>query len=46
MGGSTGMTGIMSGLDKPRERFAEGTTKERFLKGLIGEKKLVLCHNF
>ena len=36
MGGSTG-TGIMSGLDKPRERFAEGTTKERLLKA-IGEK--------
>ena len=36
MGGSTGI-GITSGLDKPRERFAEGTTKERLL-ATIGEK--------
>ena len=36
MGGSTG-TGIMSGLDKPRERFAEGTTKERLMRA-IGER--------
>ncbi len=35
MGGSSG-TGITSGLDKPRVRYSEGTTRERLL-GAIGQ---------
>ena len=37
MGGSSG-TGITSGLDKPRVRYSEGTTRER-LMSVIGERQ-------
>ena len=33
MGGSSG-TGITSGLDKPRVKYSEGTTRERLLSAI------------